>query len=520
MSASEQDMTFPDLPRLHLWNMPVHTAGHPGFHMPGHAAARFFTGNYAQALISIDTTELSSSDDLHDPSGPALLAMRESSRLYGSGETLFVTTGSTTGIQVMLASIVTPDTFLLIPRTVHMSVLHALALLDCQYAFISYPRSEDSSQLENTRNPYLYPQLSAQVLEDALNYFPQTTDILLVSPDYYGQCADLPALAIIAHKHGSRLLVDEAHGSHFSFAKNLFPPDAMISGADMCVQSLHKTLPALTMASQIHISADAIRGKRVSVVHVWDMLRLFETSSPSFVIAASSEFALAWMAKYGSAALEERIQDIQEFTARISPLLGEQLTENAKYGMSDPLHLVLSCDPGLISAPDLMAALEKRGIYIEFADLIRLVLIISPWQNKADFDALSDALFESVNEMHPVHTTGHSAGIRDAGDGKQPKCRDTAALDRLWGAILTTVPGRGISLRSAVFGGYGKETIDISKAEDRICASAIVPYPPGVAVLWPGERISKEHITVLERLDKLRITVRGVHMGKIDVLPE
>jgi len=520
MSASKQDMTFPDLPPLHLWNMSARTAGHPGFHMPGHAAARFFTNNYAQALISIDTTELSSSDDLHDPSGPALLAMRESSRLYGSGETLFVTTGSTTGIQVMTASIITPATFLLIPRTVHMSVLHVLALLDCEYAFIPYPEKADRSQASNSRNPYLYPQLSAQGLEDALNLFPQATDILLVSPDYYGQCADLPALAVIARSHRCRLLVDEAHGSHFSFAKDLFPPDAMSSGADMCVQSLHKTLPALTMASQIHISADAIRSGKVSSLHVWDMLRLFETSSPSFVIAASSEFALAWMEKHGSLALAERIRDIQTFTARIAPLLGEQNTEIVRPGRTDPLHLVLSCDPDLVSAPELMEALEKRGIYIEFADLLRLVLIISPWQSSQDFDALFDAVSDSVCHMHTQRSAARAAGIRDGRTYRHPLPGDAAALDALWGTVLTGVPQRGISLRSAVFGGYEKETMNLAQAVDRICASAIAPYPPGIAVLWPGERISKVHIEVLQRLDELKIAVRGVHSGEIDVLLE
>jgi len=188
--------------------------------------------------------------------------------------------------------------------------------------------------------------------------------------------------------------------------------------------------------------------------------------------------------------------------------------------MTDPLHLVLSCDPSKVSAPDLLAALEKRGIYIEFADLLRLVLIISPWQNSEDFDALYNAVSDSVLTLLPLHDAEHSGGIRDAGNGKLPKTWDTAVLDRLWGALLTTVPIRGISLRSAVFGGYGKETIEISQAEGRICASAIAPYPPGVAVLWPGERVSKEQITVLQRLDKLKITVRGVHMGKIVVLQE
>ena len=497
MSASEQDFPFSDFSRLHLWNMPTRTANHPGFHMPGHAGARFFTKEYADTILSIDTTELSSSDDLHMPSGPARSAMCESSRIYGSGETLFVTTGSTTGIQVMLASVVTPDTFLLLPRSVHISALNAIALLDCQYAFIPYPDAVKPSG-------YLYPQLTEEVLENAIQLYPQVTDVFLVSPDYYGQCANLAALAAVAHTHGCRLLVDEAHGAHFTFAKNHFPKDAMNSGADMCVQSLHKTLPALTMASQIHISTDAIGFARVSVSRVWGMLRLFETSSPSFIVAASSEYALDWMEKFGRETLAARIQDIQDFVNRIGPVLGLQGAACDFSGLNDPMHLVLHMDTDRYFAPDLMAALENRGIFIEFADLLRLVLIISPWQNRDDFGDLYEAVSDAVKNLPAVCFRAGAA----------------VSADKLWGKLLTSIPEKGISLRKAVFGGEDGISIHLSEAKNRICASAIAPYPPGVAVLWPGERISQGHIDVLQTLSDLGILVYGMKADMIDVLPE
>lgn len=503
MSASKQDKSFSDFSKLHLWNMTARTAEHPGFHMPGHAGARFFTKDYSDALISIDTTELSSSDDLHDPCGPALYAMKESSRMYGSSETLFVTTGSTTGIQVMLASVLSPYTFLLLPRTVHMSVLHAIALLDCKYAFIPFEEGGDSSAC-------LYSQLSHDALAAALKSYPQATDVLLVSPDYYGQCADLRRLAETAHNHGCRLLVDEAHGAHFSFAKEFFPPDAMTSGADMCVQSLHKTLPALTMAAQIHVSSEAVGLERVSVRRVWEMLRLFETSSPSFVIAASSEYALAWMDTFGTAALSDRIADISGFIDRISPVLGQHNQSHGIRGQSDPLHLVLCPDPDLIVAPVLMDALEKRGIHVEFADLLRLVLIISPWHRKKDFDDLFDALSDCI---------ARTSGAQSRASG-EIKGREGQAADKLWGTLLTRIPEKAVSVRSALWGGHGKTSIDISQAEGKICAETIAPYPPGIALLWPGEKITSSHIDILMRLKNSGITVRGMHADKIDVLLE
>lgn len=496
MSAYEQDTPTPDLSRLFLWNMPSGKATHPGFHMPGHAGARLFHDEYASALIAVDTTELASSDDLHDPSGPALRAMQEASRVYGSKESLFVTTGSTTGIHVMLAAVAAPDTFLLLPRTVHLSVLNALSLLDLRYAFIALPQVDKNSV-------YLYPQLTKDVLAAALERYPQATDVLLVSPDYYGQSADLMELAKLSHNHGCRLLVDEAHGSHFTFAPDLFPDDAMSSHADMCVQSLHKTLPALTMASQIHISREAVASGRISVRRVWEMLRLFETSSPSFVIAASAEYAIAWMESMGSRALSERSGDIRCFLERIQPVLGSQPIMCRDHRSADRMHLVLMTDKHEFSAADLMKALEKKGIDVEFADLLRLVLIISPWHTSKDFDDLVQAISASVEEL------------RLAG---KISAQDAFETDRQWGCLLCSIPEKCLPLRTAVFGGLDTDSIELSSAQDRISASIIAPYPPGIAVLWPGEKISAQHLTLLQQLRDLKITVRGMDNGKIDVI--
>jgi arginine decarboxylase len=501
MSASDQGMASSDFSSLHLWNMSSRVESHPGFHMPGHAGARFFPKGYADTLVSIDTTELTSSDDLHEPAGPALLAMRESSRLYGSAETIYVTTGSTTGIHVILASIASSDTFLLIPRTVHMSVLHALALLDIKYAFIPFFEPEAES-LDFFTQPEgcLYPQLSLPLLENALERYPCATDILLVSPDYYGQCADLKVLSETAHRHGCRLLVDEAHGSHLAFAKDKLPPDAMKCGADMCVQSLHKSLPALTMASQIHISVEAVREGRISASRVWEMLRVFETSSPSFLIAASSEYALAWMSKYGHQAIIDRIYEIQEFIAKIEPLLGSQSRIYQDPLLFDPMHLVLTTNPERIFAPDLMTALEKQGIHVEFADLFRLVLIISPWQTKKDFDLLYDAV--GVAEKERKHMLSY----------------DINRTDRLWRTALTRIPKAALPLRTAIFGGISRESVEISQSLGRVCAVTIAPYPPGIAILWPGERIAEEYIELILKLINLGYTIRGITNGSTDVL--
>ena len=472
--------------------MPSRQNETPGFHMPGHAGARFFSDEYRRDLLSVDTTETSFSDDLHHPAGPALLAMREASRMYGSGATLFVETGSTTGIRVMMASVAGPDSFFLLPRTVHMSVVHTLALLGSEYAFI-----EEKPVLEDG---FLFPQTSPRDLSAALERYPRTTDVLLVSPDYYGQCADLSAVSSALHARGIRLLVDEAHGSHFAFGKELFPKDAMASGADIAVQSLHKTIPALTMASQIHISENAIRSGRVLPARVLEMLGVFETSSPSFLIAASSEYAISWMEQYGRDALKDRIVETEEFKAQAAGIGTGIFTFPESEFLRDPLRVVLAVNPKTVRMADLIRHMEEAGIAAEFADLTRIVLIVSPWQRKEDFDAICRVLAS----YRPGKDPGADAG-------------EVLEAERLWKTLATAVPERVLDVRTALFTAR-KESVPIANAVGSIAGAALIPYPPGVPLLWPGERITAGTADFLAVLLRHGITVNGMHEGKIDII--
>ncbi len=127
----------------------------------------------------------------------------------------------------------------------------------------------------------LLPQVTPQSVAAALEANPDGQVVLVTSPDYYGTCADLPAIAEVVHQYGGVLLVDEAHGAHFAFGHDL-PPSAMCAGADACVQSGHKTLPVLTPGAYLHISASALTTGRLSADRLEQMLSVFQTSSPSF----------------------------------------------------------------------------------------------------------------------------------------------------------------------------------------------------------------------------------------------
>lgn len=182
-----------------------------GFHVPGHAGGRFFSAQDCVDLINADTTELSSTDDLHHPGDKVLQVVKNASEAFGSEHSVLLCSGATTGLRVMISAVLDQSTCLLLQRAVHFSVPNTLSLIDCRYMFTPVEEARKSD-----RSPIGI--LTSEVLDKQLTEHPEITDVLITSPDYYGACADIKSLAKIAHQHGCRLLVDEAHGAHFIFS--------------------------------------------------------------------------------------------------------------------------------------------------------------------------------------------------------------------------------------------------------------------------------------------------------------
>jgi arginine/lysine/ornithine decarboxylase len=493
MSDRSFKSDYPKISELFLWNMLPDRESRVCFHMPGHLSGHLFSDEYYRELVMTDTTELPRTDDLHDPAGPVLRAAEVASRCYGSSRSFFVTTGSTTGIRVMMASVFDENSFFLFPRTAHISVLYTAAILDLPYAWIRSGEPEDP-------DPYLLPVTTAESVKAAIIDNPQATDVLIVSPDYYGRCADISAIANVVHHYGLRLLVDEAHGSHFPFCPEGSPSSAMNSGADISVMSIHKTMPAMTMASMLHVSKDAMINARVEEKRIYDMLRAFETSSPSFPIAASSEYAIAWAKKNGESLIRSTISHVKDFYKRTDRIGGVQPIITSQ-DMCDPLRMVLKIDHPKVSARQVHEQLSENGIDIEFSDLKRLVILVSPGQPPEDFDRLLAALSIAM-ETDAVSSCIEEAEIQ------------LNNLEILWKQILHRIPVRSMSVREAFFSGKRK-SIALENSAGAVLAAPISPYPPGIPLIWPGEVITNEHILLLKGLNHEGITIAGLHDGNI-----
>ncbi len=254
------------------------------FHVPGHKSGTIFNqqqNNYYQEILRIDATELSGLDDLHSPEGVIKEAEELLADLYQVKKSFFLVNGSTVGNLAMILSVCEKDDVILVQRNCHKSVLNALKLAKAHPVFIDPDYNQDWKTATG---------VSKEIVERAISLYPQAKALCLTYPNYYGMVYDLKSIIELAHVHHIPVLVDEAHGPHFILG-DPFPETAIQLGADMVVHSAHKTLPAMTMGSYLHINSNRINSDKVR-----DYLQMLQSSSPSYVIMASLDLARNYLA--------------------------------------------------------------------------------------------------------------------------------------------------------------------------------------------------------------------------------
>jgi len=474
------------------------------WHMPAHGNGQDWPTWLREQLADLDITELPLTGDINKAEGPAGQAMELAAGSFGSGLTRFITGGSTTALQIMLAFSVGRGGAVLLPRCVHQSIAHSLAILDIRPCWI-----ETEKNLPEILCPYsLLPQVTPAKVEEALKQNPECTAVILTSPDYYGICPNISAIADLVHSQGKLLLVDEAHGAHMMFSP-LMPVPAMKSGADACVQSGHKTLPVLTPGAMLHVSAEALQNGRLDAERLTSLVQVFQTSSPSFLIAATLDYARAWLDQSGEQAISHQLEMLKEFRLSLPmgfnclPVMARlpQLTDFSR----DPLRLVIAVNnqEGPIQASELAGRLAALGIDIEFADLSRLVLIPSLRQKEQDWHRLTAAIGQL--QLQPQSTSSADTQKR-------------SELEREWQYWLTARPRQSMLPGKALFGNYRLRRVKLADSAGRICARAILPYPPGIPLLWPGELIDNLRVDFLRRLSENSISINGIDQDSILVL--
>lgn len=425
------------------------------FHMPGHKGMPL-PGLEWGGAASWDVTECHGLDSLYQAEGPIREMEREYSRLYQTAGSFLSAGGSTLCIQAMLALALRPGEELLVGRGVHTAAVRGMALLNIHPRWVLPPTDEITG---------LAGAISPQQIEEALERYPECKAVYLTSPTYFGVISDIAGIGAVCHKGGVPLLVDNAHGAHLAFLPEPLHPIAL--GADLCCDSLHKSLPVLTGGAMLHL------GNPDYLAEARDKLALFGSTSPSYLIMQSADAALDYLSQQAAQDMI-RVSARLEHLAQLARKRGFLLPEEKRI---DPLRLTLGAAPLGYTGEELGSWLREKKIEPELVYERFCVLMASGFNREEDFSRLEEAL-----EELPVKT----------------------ALPRRK-AIPLTLPKQGMSLREAVFSAV--EELPLEAAIGRMAGRMTTPCPPGIALVVPGEGIDREMANLLKSYGILRVNV-------------
>ncbi len=438
------------------------------FHVPGHKNG-LLSGlpEEIKSALQYDLTELEGLDDLHEPTGVIQEAEQRLSALYHSERSFFLVNGSTVGNLAMMYAACRQGDTVIVQRNAHKSIFHAIELTGARPVFV-YP-SWDT----HTNTPGAVPFAK---VKEAIESYPDVKAIVLTYPTYYGVAGtDLAHIIQFSHELGIPVLVDEAHGAHF-VGGNAFPPSALELGADVVVHSAHKTLPAMTMASFLHVRSTFISPERIA--HYLGML---QSSSPSYLLMASLDDARAYLETY-------TVEDQREFLMKRKAFIDSLLTISTLRVVEtdDPLKLMLRVEG--YTGFELLATLEAEGVFTEFADPFQVLLVLPLLKQ-----GIAYPFNESVQKIGAAVTRlpAKKAGMALV---------ESIPLDEEL-STLTYLPQELI--------GRAAEWTQMEDSVGRVAAASIIPYPPGIPLLLGGETVTKRHVTLLLQYLQMKAKFQG-----------
>lgn len=467
------------------------------FHVPGHKQRAAWedehAASYYRDLLALDVTELPTTDDLHYPEGPLAEAQELAAACYGAEETRFLVGGSTAGNLAMIVGVCEPGDLLIVQRNVHKSIIHGLMLAGVR-AVLLPPDVDPVSGLATVPG--------TQLLQKTLEQYPEAKAVILSAPNYYGMSPDLRPLIAIIHEYGLPVLIDEAHGPHYGFHPS-FPESSLQSGADLVVQSTHKMLSAMTMGAMLHMQGD-----RISRPWIRQALTMVQSSSPSFPIMASLDLARKQLHTQGKLAFDIGLQAVKQAVEALSQTsfraigYGDYASKGISY---DPFKLVLFDERGTMTGFELRDELFKRNCVAEMADSRYVVMAFGTGSTWVDGERLRVALTDIESSCRILHSKASEKHASSA----------TASSNML--PIQVPDPVR--------FGRnhYVSQAVPLTRSAGLIAAEWVIPYPPGIPVLYPGETITEDIIKQLQHWKHEGAQIQGasdISLESIQVEPQ
>lgn len=441
------------------------------FHVPGHKNGLLSNlPNEIKQALKYDVTELTGLDDFHHPEEAIHEAEQLLASAYGANRSFFLVNGSTVGNLAMIFATCEKGDTVLVQRNAHKSIFHALELVGVNPVYIS-PKWDIKSQTAGC--------IDLETLAQAVTSYPDAKAAIFTYPTYYGITAnDLAEQIKMCHAYNIPVLVDEAHGAHLTVSEKL-PASALELGADIVVQSAHKTLPAMTMASFLHMKSSLVSEQKVN-----RYLRMLQSSSPSYLLLASLDDARSYVANYTEADYTYLMEKRQKLIESLTMTAYLQVVE-----VDDPLKLLVRA-PGYTGF-QLKEALEKVHVYVELAD-VKQVLLILPLLKQGNSYSITDLR----NCMKEAYT--HLKNF--------PCIENTDEIESFETIMITQPEYSFEEIEKAE-----KEWIPYMRAVGRFAATTLIPYPPGIPLLVQGEKITGAQIGQLEELLAIGAMFQGDH---------
>ena len=451
------------------------------FDVPGHkqgrgnAMLRDFLG---EQCLSVDVNSMKPLDNLCHPVSVIKEAEELAADAFGSKYAFLMVNGTSSSVQAMIMSVCTRGEKIIMPRNVHRSAINALVVSGAVPVYI---------------NPGVNKQLgiplgmSVEEVKKAIIENPDAKAVLVNNPTYYGICSNLKEITKLAHEYGMYVLVDEAHGTHFYFGENM-PISAIAAGADMAAVSMHKTGGSLTQSSFLLLNCD------LHVGYVRQIINLTQTTSGSYLLMSSLDLARRDLVLHGKE-IFKKVTEIAEYArSEINKIGGyyafskELIDNDAVYDFDITKLSIFTREVGLagIEVYDLLR--DEYGIQIEFGDIGNILAIISV----GDRNLAIERLISSLSEIKRLHSKD-KAGMFDH-EYINPE------------VVLTP--------QEAFYS--PKISVPMNESNEKICAEFVMCYPPGIPILAPGERITKEILEYIDYAKEKGCFLTGTEDPKIE----
>lgn len=441
------------------------------FHMPGHKRQPELGAD----AYHLDITEVEGFDNLHHAQGILEEEQARLAQYIGADRSFFLVNGSTCGILAAISAAAPRGKKLLMARNSHKAAYHALFLRQLEATYI-YP-SIGSYDIQGALAP---EQIRRALAEDT-----GVAAVYVTSPTYDGVVSDIEEIAQIAHSYGKPLIVDEAHGAHFGFHP-AFPQSAVHCGADLVIQSVHKTLPAFTQSAVLHLCSDRIRAEALE-----EFLDIYESSSPSYVLMAGMSRLVPFLKTEGEIRFSKLAENLQWFYEKSRKLrclhvIQEEDFDKTDSFARDPSKILISTRDCNMNGRQLYdRLLTKYHLQMEMCSGEYVTALCSLMDRAEGFERLADALFDIDASLQRSETAERGFVSRMYRQREQ----------------VYTIAEAMENVH---------ETVELAASVGKVSAEYVYLYPPGIPLLVPGERIDADFVCDVREMKERGMMPEGM----------